>query len=383
MSGSDEDDETALQHAGSGPPAFLEVALNGSNIPHGSRNAETNAVIDLNASLPPMPAYLMDRTAVVAVDAIPNGAPTVPWASGLPEETLHDTATHPPLPPQTGDDHLGNIYFMLKTFDAESQTLKSHGGYSTNLDDRVDTTISEILGTSRPFELFREDKLSACYAIRSNRRFNQEDFGGPQIPIVIAQFSVSDAVREAVTARGDFVGVNEYLKYRCDLINHPSILNGFFTLDYFSDEYYQGNLCKGGRHGHGTHIAFNNDSYTGSFVMNHRHGQGRMTLANGDVYDGTWVNGLQHGHGTFTEAKTGNVYTGGWKEGKKHGEGVTQWKVAADQQKRCQMCYEGETEAAFYDCGHVCACLACARRVEQCPVCRKRVLAAVKLYFVT
>ncbi|KAK5151519.1 hypothetical protein LTR04_006591 [Oleoguttula sp. CCFEE 6159] len=359
MSGSGEDDETA--------PVVLEVASNGSYIPHGSRNAETNAFVDLNASLPAMPAYLMDRTAVVAVDAVPNGAPTVHW----------------PLPPQIFDDDFGNIYFILKTFDAENQTLKSHGGYSANLDDRVDTTTSEILDTLRPFELFREDKLSACYAIRSNRRFNQEDFGGSQTPIVIAQFSVSDAVREAVTARGDFVDVNEYLKYRCDLMNHPSTLNGFFTLDYFSDEYYQGNLWKGFRHGHGTHIGFNNDSYTGTFVMNHRHGQGRMTFANGDVYDGAWVNGLQHGHGTFTEAKTGNVYTGGWKEGKKHGEGVTQWKVAADQQKCCQMCYEGEMEAAFYDCGHVCACLACARRVEQCPVCRKRVLAAVKLYFVT
>jgi len=35
---------------------------------------------------------------------------------------------------------------------------------------------------------------------------------------------------------------------------------------------------------------------------------------------------------------------------------------------------------AFYECGHVVACKECAAQIEDCPVCRKRVLARLELY---
>ena len=104
-----------------------------------------------------------------------------------------------------------------------------------------------------------------------------------------------------------------------------------------------------------------------------------MIFANQDVYEGDWEADEPHGEGRMVYAKTKNVYTGGWKKGKRHGRGRMEYEVADEQMKLCQVCYEEEMDSLFYACGHVCACEACARQVESCPVCRERVRGVVKV----
>ena len=157
------------------------------------------------------------------------------------------------------------------------------------------------------------------------------------------------------------------------------------TLNYFSQPYYQGTVlrhsCRKTPHGQGTHISLQGDQYTGSFVHGLRHGFGEIIYANGDTYSGSWISGLHDGQGTYTESATGNTYTGSWSGGKRTGTGVTHWKVSDEDKRLCKICYEEEIDAAFYDCGHVVACRVCAARVEDCPVCRRRVRDVVRLFY--
>ena len=106
-----------------------------------------------------------------------------------------------------------------------------------------------------------------------------------------------------------------------------------------------------------------------------------MLYANRDTYDGNWKDGKHDGHGVYTQHRTGNVYDGNWCEGKKSGTGVMYYKVSEEDTKLCRICYGNEANAAFYDCGHVLACVDCARRVEDCPMCRRRVRDVVKLFY--
>ena len=46
----------------------------------------------------------------------------------------------------------------------------------------------------------------------------------------------------------------------------------------------------------------------------------------------------------------------------------------------CKLCYEVECDAAFIPCGHVTACIKCAGRCQQCPVCRVPYHDIMKLY---
>lgn len=55
------------------------------------------------------------------------------------------------------------------------------------------------------------------------------------------------------------------------------------------------------------------------------------------------------------------------------------FQIADEQIKLCQVCYEEEMDALFFPCGHVCACLGCARQVDICPVCRDAVKKAVRV----
>ena len=105
-----------------------------------------------------------------------------------------------------------------------------------------------------------------------------------------------------------------------------------------------------------------------------------MRYANGDTYIGSWANDEPEGEGEMVYAKTGNVYTGGFKKRKRHGKGVMRFEVADEEMRLCQICYEEEMDALFYDCGHVAACETCARQVEDCPVCRRRVKAVVRIW---
>lgn len=163
---------------------------------------------------------------------------------------------------------------------------------------------------------------------------------------------------------------------------HPvRAFSGHKTIEAtFNGDYYSGEFLKGYYNGTGTHISDNGTTYTGEFLFGKRHGTGKMEYPSGDTYEGDWADDQRHGQGTFVEKATGNKYVGGYKDGKRHGKGVTFWEVADEEMDLCQICYAEEKNALIYDCGHVCACLTCANRVDVCPICRKNVIRVIQIY---
>jgi hypothetical protein len=276
------------------------------------------------------------------------------------------------------------IYFFLKLWNSDGQVLGSRKSHVVLSSARVDETVVKILGLpledKKALELWEEDELTSTRPIKHRRSFAQ--LGLQNGAIIIAGYPQTPEEKTALTAKAASTDPKSYLAYRANLRNFPQKMNGHFVYNYFSDEYYKGEIKNGHRHGHGNRIYHSGATYEGSFRLGQRHGHGLYTFQNGDTYDGDWVNNQQHGSGTFVEAATGNTYVGGWKNDKKFGEGVTHWKSAQEAERLCRICWDEPAEAAFYDCGHVVACLQCAREVQNCPVCRKRVLSAMKLYYV-
>ncbi len=165
--------------------------------------------------------------------------------------------------------------------------------------------------------------------------------------------------------------------------NHPiQAFTGEKTISVFGTHFYSGPLLKGLYHGlSATHISSNGQTYHGPYVAGERSGaDGKMTYQNGDVYEGSWLKNEKHGQGTFVEKRTKNRYVGGFENGKRWGKGTTYWEVADEQGDMCQICMAEEIDALFYDCGHVCSCVECAKQVESCPICRKTVRHVVRMY---
>eukprot|EP00897_Mesotaenium_endlicherianum_P001883 jgi/Mesen1/1722/ME000138S00577 len=46
----------------------------------------------------------------------------------------------------------------------------------------------------------------------------------------------------------------------------------------------------------------------------------------------------------------------------------------------CVLCLENQYNAVFVPCGHMCCCTVCASQLRNCPLCRKRIVQAVKTY---
>ena len=149
---------------------------------------------------------------------------------------------------------------------------------------------------------------------------------------------------------------------------------------YFAHPYLNYALVNGRAHGSGTIVTLSGDAYTGQFIAGTKAGTGEMRYANGDTYNGEWRANEPNGQGTMVYAKTGNKYTGGFKKRKRHGKGHMQFEVADEEMALCKICYEGEMDALFYECGHVVACEECARQVDICPVCRRTVRAVVRIW---
>ncbi|KAH4938411.1 hypothetical protein HBI79_053520 [Parastagonospora nodorum] len=303
-----------------------------------------------------------------------------------PPVDVQPEITEPPPPQrsQTPDPPPDEIYFFLKLWNPDKQALEPRGSHVSLTSARVDETVVTLLGLpvedKKKIELWEEEDMTSARMIKHRRSFAQLDLRNTAI--IIVSMPTTPEQRAALADRAAFADPSAYLKYRAFARNFPNSLNGYFTYNYFSSQYYKGEVTNGHRHGHGTLIYHSGATYSGSFRLGQCHGHGVYTFQNGDTYDGDWVDGQQHGSGTFVEAATGNTYVGGWKNDKKFGEGVTHWKNAQEAERMCRICWDEPAEAAFYDCGHVVACLMCAREVQNCPVCRKRVLTAMKLYYV-
>ncbi|PSN71018.1 DS-domain-containing protein [Corynespora cassiicola Philippines] len=294
----------------------------------------------------------------------------------VPPPPVERIQTPPPAPPPD------EIYFFLKFFDAEKQTLEARGSYIAQRAARLDQTILPLLELpeNTKIDVCEEDHVATTRAMRSRRSFAQNDL--PNTTILIVSIEQNEEQQNALAARAAFATPQPYLAFRASQRNFPSKITGHFTYSHFSGQYFRGEYKNGHMHGHGFTIYHSGATYEGTFRLSQRHGHGLYTFQNGDTYDGDWVANQQHGSGTFIESATGNTYVGGWKNDKKFGEGVTHWKNAQETERLCRICWEESADAAFYDCGHVVACLPCARRVDNCPVCRKRVLSAMKLYYV-
>jgi hypothetical protein len=327
--------------------------------------------------LPNPPAPAAEGETVVPP---PTDLPTEPAPPPVEDRprSPEPVVERPPTPQPPPDE----IYFFLKFFDAERQVLEAKGSFIALKSARVESTVVKLLDlpTDKKIELNEEEELISIRPIRGRKSFAQNDLANTAT--IIYSFPPTADQRNAIAARAAFADIQPFLAFRAKAQNFPSKLNGHFTHSYFSSQYYKGEVKNGHRHGHGYRIYHSGATYEGTFQLSQRHGHGLYTFQNGDTYDGDWVANQQHGNGTFVEAATGNTYVGGWKNDKKFGEGVTHWKNAQETERLCRICWEESADAAFYDCGHVVACLACARQVENCPVCRKRVLSAMKLYYV-
>lgn len=278
---------------------------------------------------------------------------------------------------------------LFKRFDPSTQRLSAVGSFWLEIKKPIYETVLKLMeweeGTT--FRVYEEvDGLAdhaqevANIAPKSTKTFEQLNL--PEIGILIVQKTPSDEGKESLLTQGKFSDPVTYLRhyYLCE--NFPTLSSGRVILDYFTQEQYDGEILHGLPHGQGTKIYHNNTAYTGTFCLGQRHGHGTMTYSTGDTYTGSWSHGLRSGHGEYLEAATGNKYIGNWKEDKKSGEGTTYWKQHASDERMCRVCWEAVADTAFYDCGHVVACMECAGQVENCPVCRKRVLARLRLYFV-
>lgn len=357
-------EEQELARRSGGPVTIIEIPTNLS----GSNNAESSN------GIPPPPGGNLQ----IAASGIPGMEIAVPAAVILQVQQSGPSAN------TTGSDE---IYFFLKVFDVEKQQLRPIGSFLESKKARLDHMVLKHLNMptdtdseSRP-ELFEEDEFNKVNPLRRRKTFIQEDLH--DTCIVIAAFPITDEKKASLRAQGLPTTPQQYLEFQSYRRNFPHLYRGSFTFDYFSSEYYSGDMLAGQHHGYGTKIAFDGTQYTGDFVLSSRHGKGALTYKNGDTYTGEFVDGLRSGNGTFVEQANGNKYEGGWKADKKFGEGVTYWAQAQESERICRICWdEGSVaDAAFYDCGHVVACVRCAKMVDTCPICRRRVMHVVKLFF--
>ncbi|KAF2666285.1 hypothetical protein BT63DRAFT_55100 [Microthyrium microscopicum] len=279
------------------------------------------------------------------------------------------------------------IYFFLKTWDPYEQKLTAIGSFFAKHKDRVDHIIYKALRVHKdpPLSIWVEKAIWSAETIRRRKTF--ADMGLRTGCIIIVQpkpFADEDEASQTIFEAGGFPDLKSYLRRFAKDAAFPTRRDSAatYTLSYLGTERYVGPLLHHEPHGYGSRLYFSGHQYEGMLHLGKRHGQGRMTFSNGDVYDGSWARDEHSGQGTYTEAASKNVYEGGWLNGRRHGEGVTRWQRAEEGDKICRVCWEEVADAALNDCGHVVACIACARRVDVCPVCRRKVLSALKLWYV-
>ena len=386
----------AIAEVSTQPPAELSTEVLvpevEPSIPPVAENADTNMVEVEAAVMPDPPAVdVVIPNTTTSGDTEMGGTqedmpppPPPPAPVDIPEAPAEIIQPPPPARTPSPEPPPDEIYFFLKLWNPEKQVLEPKGSHIALKSIRVDETVVTLLGLpiedKKKIEMCEEEELNTTRFLKHRRTFAQLDLHNTAI--IIAALPQTAEQRSALAASALFADPQPYLAYRAFVRNFPQQLNGHFTYTYFSRQHYKGEIKNGHRHGHGTRIYHSGATYSGTFRLSQRHGHGLYTFQNGDTYDGDWVDNQQHGSGTFVEASTGNTYVGGWKQDKKFGEGVTHWKNAQEAERLCRICWDGEAEAAFYDCGHVVACLGCAREVQNCPVCRKRVLSAMRLYYV-
>lgn len=273
-------------------------------------------------------------------------------------------------------------YYFLQVFDIESQSLRTVGSFFSQAGEKIKAAVRKHLDwpATKDFQIWHRIEVTEVMDVSATSCFGSDS---PDGSCYIVGDKLNSVQRSQFSEKGLFVNPTLLVNYLWAASrHHPSkAFTGTKTVEAtFTSDFYSGEIVKGFYHGKGKHVSDSAATYTGDFVLGRRHGKGVIEYPTGDTYDGDWSENQYNGQGTFIEHKTGNKYVGGYKDGKRHGKGISYWEVADEEKDLCQICFGEEQDALFYDCGHVCACVACARMVDICPICRKNILNVVKIY---
>ncbi|EXJ64564.1 hypothetical protein A1O7_00900 [Cladophialophora yegresii CBS 114405] len=289
-------------------------------------------------------------------------------------------------PPEREGRLVDNVYGFIQVFDQEKQTFHVEGTFFAKTNDRVREFLQKRLGYDgeKNFAAWRRQSTVDGTMLGADETFRGAGFTNGSDIVVYEP--ASEAQIKKLEKDGKFTNPHDLSKYlRAVDRRHPiqsKTTAEPIELADFGTDYYKGPLVNGRYHGaHCLRISSSGNTYEGPLVCNVKSGKGgKMTYCNGDTYEGEWHQDERHGQGTFVEARTGNKYVGGFENGKRWGMGTTYWQVADEQADLCQICYGSEIDALFFDCGHVCACVECAKQCELCPICRKTVKQVVKMF---
>ncbi|PWY92261.1 MATH and UCH domain protein [Aspergillus heteromorphus CBS 117.55] len=316
----------------------------------------------------------------------------IPEPSDAPSQELVEVLTPEPQP-ESNDEPVASIepevpqpvdhvYYFIQKFDVDAQALRTVGSFFSKKEENIKSAIRRHLKLPpmKDFQIWQRVDGTTVTTMSSGETF--ETYVPDGTSFIVGDKLTKDR-RTQLNTSALFGNPDHLVRYLwASSRNHPTrAFTGIKTIDAtFTSEYYSGEFKKGYFHGKGKHISDLAATYVGDFVLGKRTGSGFMEYPTGDTYDGDWFDGICHGQGTYVERKTGNKYVGGYKDGKRHGKGISYWEVADEEMDLCQICYGEEQDALFYDCGHVCACVTCARQVDLCPICRKSIVSVVKIY---
>ena len=304
--------------------------------------------------------------------------------------TSEETRDRQPIPVESvlrtsaRSEPVRHVYGFLQMFDVDLQNFTVSSSFFAEYKSDVRTFVQKRMGfaSDTEFSVWHRTQAFQAVLVPANLTFKQIDFRDG-VDLIVGR-PIPDAKVESLLKEGKFTTPSS-LSYHLWMKARDHPVHGFTgdaILSDFGGLHYTGPLVKGRFHGtKGTLIAVNGCQYTGPFVAGKQSGpEGTMVYQNGDVYTGSWLDDEKDGEGTLTEERTGNVYKGQFSKGKRWGTGVTHWKVADEQADLCQICYGEAVDALFYDCGHVCACVDCAKQCESCPICRRAIQKVVRMY---
>ena len=296
-------------------------------------------------------------------------------------------ATSAAEPPSVEIFPVRNVYGFVQLFDTEKQDFVVNNTFFARVNEPVKEAIRRSLGYDKDerFHLWHREGLLEGSTVNDKSTFDEINFADG-VDMIVGGILSEDRV-EQLRKAGKFshpFALSRYL--RMAVRKHPmqskTSIEPVEMAD-FGTNYYRGPLMNGQPHGDSClMVTANGHTYEGPLVCNQKDGKaGKITYQNGDTYEGEWHNDERHGQGVFVEKRTGNKYVGGFQNGKRWGKGITHWEVADEEADMCQICYGEDIDALFFDCGHVCACMSCAKQCECCPICRKSIRQVVRMFW--
>ena len=335
------------------------------------------------------------------VDAVMSEAPPIPPVNAVTiiEETIasvrqaqaqadarsNDSDSEPEIKPPPRP--VPNVYGFLQVFDVDEQNFSVHSTFFARRDEPAKEVVRKCMGydTDKQFHAWHRETTLDGSAVDDKVTFDDINFSDG-VDIIVGEI-LSDSKKAELRHSGKFSSPFALSRYlRMSERRHPTQARTTaepIEIADFGQNYYKGPLVNGQPHGEKCiMVTSHGHIYEGPLVMNEKDGaNGKMTYQSGDVYEGEWKNDERHGQGTFIEKRTGNKYVGGFQDGKRWGKGVTHWQVADQEAAMCQICYGEEIDALFFDCGHVCSCVECAKQCDVCPICRRSVRQVVRMFW--